>query len=181
METWKTKKCYRLIFRRRSCVAKIFTELCRRRRLIEGNAPFIARLRISKLLVLFLSPFMKTATSPKRYDLTFHAFQLTKHFQKNDFFGEANDWWLTTLFKRDRNLTANKITKSNTKNLKNYEEVGTRELAPPENHCQIPKHFWTGSCSYLTIIHRRRSDYRWIFTETKSRWIFSENHWAWGE
>ena len=31
----------------------------------------------------------------------------------------------------------------------------------------------------LTIIRRRRSDYRWIFTETKSRWIFTDNHWAW--
>jgi hypothetical protein len=26
---------------------------------------------------------------------------------------------------------------------------------------------------YLTIIRRRRGDYRWIFTETKARWIFT--------
>ena len=34
---------------------------------------------------------------------------------------------------------------------------------------------------HLTIIRRRRGDYRGIFTETKSRWIFPENHRAWGE
>ena len=34
---------------------------------------------------------------------------------------------------------------------------------------------------YLTIIRRRRGDYRGIFTETKSRWIFPDNHRAWGE
>ena len=34
---------------------------------------------------------------------------------------------------------------------------------------------------YLTIIRRRRGDYRRIFTETKSGGIFPENHRAFGE
>ena len=37
------------------------------------------------------------------------------------------------------------------------------------------------ACWYLTIIRRRRGDYRRIFAETKSRWIFPDNHRAWGE
>jgi hypothetical protein len=34
---------------------------------------------------------------------------------------------------------------------------------------------------YLTIIRRRRGEYRWIKTETKSRFLFNDIHRAWGE
>ena len=56
---------------------------------------------------------------------------------------------------------------------------------------KIWRHDWSSqlytqlsSCeikAYLTIIRRRRSEHRWIFTETKSRLIFTNVHWAWGE
>jgi hypothetical protein len=49
------------------------------------------------------------------------------------------------------------------------------------NACYVDEFCDYYKSQYLTIIRRRRGDYRGIFAETKSRWIFPNNHRAWGE
>ncbi len=50
-----------------------------------------------------------------------------------------------------------------------------------QNHPLITSRSKTKITLYLTIICRRRSEYRWIKTETNSRFLFTDIHWAWGD